>query len=298
MPVLVGTASWTDKTLIACGRFYPQQANSAEARLRHYASVFPVVEVDSSYYALPSATNAALWVERAPPAFVFDIKAFRLLTGHQTRVDVLPKDIGEAWAPAQRTVYYRDTPREIRDELWRRFKEALWPLQAAGKLGAVLFQFPPWLTQSRQAMSHVTHCVEQMDGYAMSVEFRHRSWWMPEQRAATLRMEAELGVTHVIVDGPQGFANSVPQVWEVTNRSLAILRLHGRNTETWNVRGHTAASERFNYDYADAELQSFVAPLRALAERVEFVHVVFNNNYEDQGQRNARRLTQLLDPAP
>lgn len=302
MPICVGTASWTDKTLIACGRFYHAGATSAEARLRHYASVFPMVEVDASYYAMPSAANAALWVERTPPGFVFDIKAFRLFTGHPSRLDVLPKDIrqvlGAALGAGTRArsapVYYRDVPAEIRAELWLRFKQALWPLQAAGKLGAVLFQFPPWLRCNRQGHEHVAHCAEQMDPYPVSVEFRHHTWWAGAQRDATLRFERELGVTHVIVDGPQGFANSVPAVWAVTHPRLAILRLHGRNTATWNVKGQTAASDRFNYDYSAQELQGFVPSLKAIADNVQTVHVVFNNNFEDQGQRNAQSLMNAL----
>ena len=182
----------------------------------------------------------------------------------------------------------------MREELWRRFKQALWPLKTAGKLGAVLFQFPPWLLRNKAGHDHVAHCVEQMDDFAVSVEFRNQTWWAPEHRAATLRFEQQLGVTHVVVDGPQGFANSVPAVWEVTNPKLAIFRLHGRNTATWNVKGQTAASDRFNYDYSEAELQGFLDPIRRLASQVDDLHVVFNNNYEDQGQRNARTLMALL----
>lgn len=305
MALLVGTASWTDKTLIACGRFYPREARSAEARLRHYASVFPMVELDSSYYAMPSAANAALWVERTPPGFVFDVKAFRLFTGHQTAPQVLHADLRRALEDAGiaeranpgKPIYYRDVPGEIRAELWRRFKEALWPLRAAGKLGAVLFQFPPWLMRNAAGHQHVAHCAEQMDDYLLSVEFRHRSWLSPEHQAATLAFERELGVAHVIVDAPQGFANSVPAVWAVTEPRLATLRLHGRNAATWNIRGATAASERFNYDYPTPELQQFVPPLRRLAQQVENLHVVFNNNYEDQGQRNAATLRALLEAA-
>ena len=75
MPILVGTASWTDKTLIACGRFYPKDAKTAEARLRYYASQFPLVEVDSSFYAMPDSSNAVLWAERTPPDFRWASKA-------------------------------------------------------------------------------------------------------------------------------------------------------------------------------------------------------------------------------
>lgn len=165
MTILVGTASWTDKTLIDSGLFYPPEVKSAEARLRFYASRFPMVEVDSSYYAIPSASTSQLWVERTPADFVFNIKAFRLFTGHQTSPTVLHKDIREALpATAKKNLYYRDLPADIQDELWRRYKEALEPLRAAGKLAAAHFQFAPWLINNRDGQAHVQECVDRMAG--------------------------------------------------------------------------------------------------------------------------------------
>ena len=76
--ILVGTSSWTDKSLLDSGRFYPPSATTPEGRLRYYASQFPIVEIDSSYYGIPTESNARLWVERTPAEFVFNIKAYRL----------------------------------------------------------------------------------------------------------------------------------------------------------------------------------------------------------------------------
>jgi len=302
MTILVGTSSWTDKSLVACARFYPKEARSAEARLRYYASQFPLVEVDSSYYAMPSASTAQLWAERTPQDFVFNVKAFRLFTGHQTSPAVLHKDLQAAIAAnaalsSKKLLYYSDMPSEIRDELWRRFIEALAPLKAAGKLRAVHFQFAPWILRNREGHDHVAHCVQTMAGHTLAVEFRNRTWFEGEHAAATLAFERELNVVHVVVDAPQGFANSVPAVWEATHPDLAILRLHGRNRETWNQKGLVASSERFNYDYSGQELAALVPRIRELATRVGAMHVVFNNNYEDQGQRNARVLMRQLDAA-
>jgi uncharacterized protein YecE (DUF72 family) len=295
MTVLVGTASWTDKTLIACGRFYPKHATTAEARLRYYASQFGIVEVDSSYYAMPSPATAQLWAERTPEGFVMNVKAFRLFTGHQTSPSVLHRDIALALGDrGGANLYYKDTPAEIRDELWRRFHEALAPLRHSGRLGLVHFQFPPWLVCNPEGHAHVAHCVERMGGHTVSVEFRHRSWFADAQREATLAWQRELGVVHTVVDAPQGFANSVPQVWQATHPRVALLRLHGRNTQTWNAKGATAASERFNYDYDDAELGELAAQIRRLLPPLLQTHVIFNNNMEDQGQRNARTLAGLI----
>ena len=296
MTVLIGTASWTDNSLIACGRFYPKEARTAEARLRYYASQFPLVEVDASYYAMPSPSTAQLWAERTPHGFVMNVKAFRLFTGHQTQPNVLHRDIQQALAPiTKHNLYYKDMPGDIRDELWRRFVDALAPLKAAGKLGLVHFQFPPWLLCNRAGQAHVAHCVERMAGHRLSVEFRHQTWFAGEQSAGTLAFERELGVVHTVVDGPQGFSNSVPAVWEVTHPDVALVRLQGRNVETWDVKGTTAASDRFNYDYPDAQLSALASEVNRIAGMAANVHVVFNNNMEDQGQRNAKSLMALMD---
>jgi uncharacterized protein YecE (DUF72 family) len=293
MGILVGTASWTDKTLIASGRFYPKQSMSAEERLRFYASQFPLVEVDSSYYAMPAPATAQLWAERTPEGFVMNVKAFRLFTGHQTAPTVLHRDL-QAATKWPRSFYYRDVPSDVLDELWRRFHEALAPLAAAGRLGLVHFQFPPWLMCNREGHDHVRACVERMAGFTVSVEFRHQSWFAQRHLASTLAFERELGVVHTVVDGPQGFVNSVPTVWEATHPGWSLARLHGRNRDTWNIQGATSASDRFNYDYGEAELGEMVPALRRLATRTQHTHVIFNNNMEDQGQRNARALIALL----
>jgi uncharacterized protein YecE (DUF72 family) len=298
MAVWVGTCSWTDRTLVACKRFYPKGCSTAEARLRFYATQFPLVEVDSSYYAMPSRSNSVLWAERTPAGFAFNIKAFRLFTNHPTTVATLPADVQQALALAPATrLYYKDVPAEVRHELWRRFHEAIEPLDATGKLRLVHFQFPPWLTRTAAGRQHVRHCMEMMDGQTVSVEFRNRIWFEGEHAATTLAFERELGVVHTVVDAPPGFSNSVPAVWEATHPDFALVRLHGRNTASWSLTNSTASSDRFNYDYSDAELQSLVDPIRRLAHSVLETHVVFNTNMEDQGQRNARRMTEILETA-
>ncbi|WP_027803927.1 DUF72 domain-containing protein, partial [Paraburkholderia dilworthii] len=189
MSILVGTASWADKTLIESGSFYPPGCNSAEARLRYYASVFPLVEVDSSYYAMPSATNSALWVERTPAGFVFDLKAFRLFTGHQTEPRFFPKDLqAHLHKTGKKNLYYKDIPPPVIEELWARFFEALRPLHQAGKLGSVLFQFPHWVTAVPKAREHVERCAERMHPFLTAFEFRHESWLGEKHRESTLAM--------------------------------------------------------------------------------------------------------------
>ena len=101
--------------------------------------------------------------------------------------------------------------------------------------------------------------------------------------------EREHSLAHVVVDEPQGFSSSIPAVWEVTSPKLAIVRLHGRNAQTWEKKGLAASSERFDYEYHEQELREFVQPVRSLAEQAQRVHVVFNNNLRDQGIRGVGR---------
>jgi len=295
MTIKVGTASWTDKTLIDSGKFYPAECKSPEARLRYYAQQFPMVEVDASYYAIPAPATAQLWAQRTPPEFSFNVKAFRLFTGHQTDPKFLEKDIREALPPSsKKLLYYRDVPRDILDELWLRFLKCLEPLAANGKLTAVHFQFAPWVINDRDGLAHVIECVDRMAGQQLTVEFRNQVWFDDAHRLRTLEFQRELGVAHTIVDAPQGFHTSLPPIWEITSIRLALVRLHGRNQSTWAIKGAKSASDRFNYDYTEDELAELVPKLKALERRVELLQVVFNNNYEDQGQRNGRALMNLL----
>ena len=292
--IAVGTASWTDKSLIQCGRYYPADVKSAEDRLRYYAAEFPLVEVDSSYYAIPSEQTARQWVERTPPDFVFDVKAFRLFTQHQTAPAVLPKYIRESLPEAKKSLYYKDMPGELLDALWNEFRNSLRPLDEAGKLGVVLFQFPPWFLSNKTNLAHIEHCVARMEGFRLAVEFRNETWFYERTRSRTLEFEREHGIAHVVVDEPQGFKSSIPAIWEVTSPEIAVVRLHGRNRETWEKRGLAAASERFNYLYSEEELAQLARPIEALGESAGSVHVLLNTNFEDQGQVNARRLLKAL----
>ncbi|HEY3596083.1 MAG TPA: DUF72 domain-containing protein [Paraburkholderia sp.] len=298
MSIEVGTASWTDATLIKSGRFYPKGCTSAEARLRFYASHFSLVEVDASYYAMPSATNSVLWAQRTPDGFTFNMKAFRLFTGHQTEPKFFPADIQPVLPQSgKKNLYYRDIPPDIVDELWRRFFEAIEPLRTAGRLGAILFQFAPWITTASRDMAHVAHCADRMTQHVNSVptafEFRHPSWFDEKHRQSTLAFERERRLVHVVMDAPEAVTTRAHTVWEATSPRLAIVRLHGRNAQTWT--GSTTAAGRFNYDYSDRELEELCVPIREIARRVDRTDVVFNNCFEDAAQRNALTMIRLLN---
>ena len=294
--ILIGTASWTDPTLIRSGRFYPEWAKSAESRLQFYASRFRLVEVDSTYYALPNETTTGLWVKRTPDGFVFDIKAFRLFTQHPTPLSALPKDVLEALPAKLRgraNLYLRDLPDDVADELWRRFESALLPLDSAGKLGVVLFQFPPWFYPGNQQRDHILACKQRLPQYRIAVEFRHSSWFNEKNIERTLAFLRDNNLPYVCVDEPQGFQSSVPLVIEATS-DIGLLRLHGRNKETWEKRG-IGPAERFDYLYSEDELRQLVPGVREMAGKTRQLHILFNNCYEDKGVVNAQQMKLMLD---
>ncbi len=292
--ILVGTCSWADKTLVDSG-WYPREAKTAEERLRYYSEQFPIVEVDSTYYGLPSERNAALWVERTPPEFVFDIKSYALFTHHPAAVRSLPKDVREelpASLQEKRNVYYKDLAPEVRDELWQRFVSALLPLDSAGKLGTVLFQMPPWFLPGSQSREYIVEAKERLGQYTMSVEFRNNLWLSERNQERTLAFLSENGVPYVCVDEPQGFRNSVPPVTAAT-APVSIVRMHGRNAETWAKKG-IGAAERFDYLYREEELAEWTPRVRRLAEEAREVHVLLNNCHQDYAVRNARQIAEML----
>jgi len=295
--VRVGTAGWTEPTLIKAGTFYPPDATTAEARLRFYASQFPIVEVDSTYYALPRQEQAGLWVERTPPDFVFNIKAYSLLTRHPTRAQTIPTDLREQILPEHRDkqrLYANHLAPEAVEEIWRRFREALLPLDSAGKLGAILLQFPEWHGPSRANRAYIEMTKEKLAGYRLCVEFRNRAWLATdEDRDRTLAFLREHELALVCLDMPQGFRSSIPPIAEVTNPSLAVVRFHGRDPEAWSKRGATV-QERFRYRYRVEELREWVPRIEHLAENAGEVHAVMNNCYSDHAVVNGRQLIALL----
>jgi uncharacterized protein YecE (DUF72 family) len=293
--ILVGSCSWTDPTLITSGRFYPPKVTSAEARLRYYADQFGIVEVDSTHYAPPSVRNSELGAARTPAGFVFDVKAFGLLTHHPAVPERLPDWLRSALPDdvrGRRNTYAKDFAPADLEKVWQLHRDALEPLAAAGKLGAVLFQFPPWFVRSLEGREYLRDLPARLPGHPIAVEFRGGGWMTAESAADTLRLLEESGLAYVAVDEPQGFPNSTPPLAAVT-APLAVVRLHGRNADTWESRTG-AASDRFKYLYSEGELQEWVPRVRELAAQTRSVHFLFHNNFEYWGMQNARRMAHLL----
>ena len=256
-----------------------------------------MVEVDTSFYGIPPIDNAFAWVERTPPDFVFDVKAFRLFTLHQTPHKVLPAEIRDEAAPfvnSKGNVYLEELPESLVNGLWQRFKDSMEPLRTAGKLGYVLLQFPQWVTKRHHNLRYIEKAAGRLEGYTLAIEFRHKSWLREDDRRETLAFLREQNLALVIVDEPQGFNSSVPAFWEATSPDLSVVRFHGRNADTWTKRGLQSAAQRFDYLYSEEELREFADPIQRLRGQSRQVHAVFNNCMEDKAVRNAKQFADLL----
>jgi uncharacterized protein YecE (DUF72 family) len=280
---------------VADSDWYPQRTMSAEERLRFYATQFPLTEIDSTYYAPPAEAQARLWAQRTPEGFRFDVKAYSLLTGHPTRPQSLWKDIRDTLPPEQaqkRSVYAHHLDPDAVEEAWRRFAGALAPLHEAGRLGAVLFQYPRWFTPRRENRRELETLRERLPEYRVCVEFRSPLWLAEERdRERTLSQLEELGLIFVSVDAPE--VSGLPRLFAATHPELAVVRFHGRSDATWNDTTRTAA-ERFRYLYSEAVLRELATPVRQLAEEVAETHLLMNNCYRDYSVRNAAELRDLL----
>jgi len=268
----VGTAAWSDHP-----EFYPKGTKPGD-RITYYAQQFPVVEVNSSYYSIMPERNYRTWAQKTPPGFVFNVKAYATLTGHKRDEEATP-------------------------EMFVAFQRSYQPLREAGKLGAILFQFPPWFDDNSLNRDWIARCVDAMAGDLLVIEFRNRSWLTPARRDGALDFLRSLGLAAVVVDEPQAGQGTVPLVPVVTNTKLAYMRLHGRNAETWARPGATTR-ERFNYLYSQQEINDLAAVARTLAGQADELHILFNNNVENYGVTNARMMIDALEltdcwyPAP
>lgn len=291
--ILVGISSWAEPELVRSG-FYPPEVKTPAERLRYYAARFPIAEIDSTYHFFPTQRNLTLWLANTPESFTFDVRAFSLLTRHPTPFTALPRTIREKYGSeiqAKGNVYPHHLPAAAIEELWAIFILTLESFQTAGKLGAVLFQFPPWFHPETENLDYITSCRERMPGYQMAVEFRVGSW-LEERREETLQFLSKHQIALVCVDEPQGFKSSVPPVAEVTSQ-LANIRFHGRNKENWEARS-IPATERFNYLYSEEELKEWAAKARSMAEKARELHIIFKNKHADFPVKNALQMKELL----
>jgi uncharacterized protein YecE (DUF72 family) len=267
----VGVCGWGDHYDL-----YPQGVRAGD-KLSVYASHFPIVEIDSSFYAILPQKNYETWVKDTPASFGFIVKPHQAMTGHQ-RGDA-PSDRGE---------------------LFRRFADSIEPLVEAGKLKALLFQYPPWFDCTREHVLYVQACRQAFADYPVAVEFRHRSWFDQRFREKTLSFLRELGATHVLCDEPQVGSGCVPIVVAVTHPKLALVRFHGRNAAGWRDpgKGQNWREVRYLYKYSEAELNEWIPHIRQIAREAEEVCILFNNNSGGAAAGNAKQFMNMLGIDP
>jgi uncharacterized protein YecE (DUF72 family) len=303
-PVRIGTCSFADEALQK--HFYPKGMRTGRDQLPYYSQHFDTVEIDSTFYRLPSPENVAKWASWTPDGFVFHFKAFAPITRHPVKLEQLPPELREGLKTDARDRVDR-MPRDVRGEVVRLFREALEPAAEAGKLGGILVQLAPYVVPKPQSWEYLEWLRAQLPDDELLVEFRHQSWLDDEHRDETLSFLERHRLANVVVDAPRTEAkNVIPTVVAVTS-PLAYVRFHGRNAKTWNIRGGSAA-DRFDYLYPRDELEEWVEPMRELAGEAERVFALFNTNrwsqdpdgsgqLVSQGAANALALRSVLQEA-
>ncbi len=287
MAIQVGCGSWTDPEYVEI--LYPPKLPATQ-RLAGYARCFGHVEVNASFYSIPSPTTAAKWAQMTPPGFFFDLKLHKTLSGHSRRMGDLPKPLRPAGtAPMQS---FQMTA-ELQRDLIAYTLEQVQPMAKAKKLGAFLLLLPPRFHPEKHRLEELDPMIEALGKHPLAVELRQRAWVTGKALASTLAYFRERAITWVAVDMPRCDADNVmPDIDEITNPKLSYLRLHGRNVDGY-LNGKTAA-EKFHYAYSDAELKGIVERIKRLAVKAKDVRVVASNHSEDFAPKAALQIMRLL----
>lgn len=266
--IRIGLTGWRDHDSLYDDKVRKQEILTA------YASYFPVVEVDSSFYAIQPQRNFEKWLKETPQSFQFIVKAFQGMTGH---------DRGE-------------NPYESREEMFETFVTSLEPLVEANRLAMVLFQFPPWFDCKRKHVQYLRYCKEKLGDLPCALEFRHQSWFEPRFRERTLQFMRDEGWIHTICDEPQAGTGSIPIVLEVTHKEKTLIRFHGRNVAGWNDTGQGNWRDvRYLYRYNREELAEWALYIEKLKRETKQIYVIFNNNSGGDAADNARQFIEMLD---
>jgi uncharacterized protein YecE (DUF72 family) len=223
------------------------------------------------------------------------------MTGQPTEVARLPEALIDALPAAladKPRIYAKDLPLELYDAVWSYFLDAIEPLRASGKLGGVLLQYPRWFLPTPENKDHLAESAVRLAGTPGAVELRSRHWYggadgSGEATQWTLDMLRDLGLAYVMVDGPQGLESSVPPVMAVTTPELAIVRLHGRRSATWEA-AKVPTVERYRYLYSAQELDAWVPRIEEASAQARRTTVFLNNCYGNYGTTNARELLARL----
>lgn len=292
--IRVGTSSWADPGFVE--EWYPPGL-PARDRLPWYAERFDLVEVNSSFYALPQENTVRRWAQITPDGFTFDVKLHRLLSRHSAPLESLPPELRDAARTTSRgrVVLEPGLERAMAEATL----EVVEPLRAAGKLGAFLLQLSPSFSPHEHRLAELEPLVQALAPHPVAIELRHRSWVSDKRLEDTLRWYEDANAAFVNVDMPPGDAPTImPPIDAVTRDDLAYFRAHGRNTEGY-LKGRSVA-ERFGWVYSEDEMRELAGRVRGLADLAQDVRTLFNNNRGRDAPDSARQMRELLgqDPGP
>lgn len=285
MSIRIGTSGWSYPNGRGTwnGVFYPSwppsvalSRNRATSRrfdeLAYYAEHFDTVEVNSSFYRPPRPETARAWVRRTPPGFEFSLKLYQKFTH--------PQMFRQTSGAPDATISQADVDL---------FRSALDPIAEAGKLGAVLAQFPPSFKNEEPSRAYLAWLLRTFREYPIAVELRHRSW--SDDVAATLTLLNEFGAAWVQIDEPK-FRFSIRQNFLPNVTSFYYMRLHGRNAAHWWT--HETTEDRYDYLYTEAELKPFAEIAEAARQLVRKLYLYLNNHFAAKSVANAVMIKQML----
>ncbi|MCK1976318.1 DUF72 domain-containing protein [Jeotgalicoccus huakuii] len=267
--IFIGLTGWGDHDSL-----YTELSNKKD-KLMTYASHFPIVELDATYYAIQRTSTIEKWCQETPESFKFVVKAHQFMTGHSD---------------------YRDYYDSIKD-VFIAFKDMLKPMQERNKLAFVLLQFPPWFDCTSKNIRYVKFATELLKPYKIAVEFRNQTWFQDEYKEETLSFLHDSELIHSICDEPNAGIGSIPFVNRVTD-DIAFIRLHGRNVHGWTQQNRTSdewREVRYLYDYNKDELAWLKRQVDILKHKTKHIYIVFNNNSGGHAAGNAKTFIDLMD---
>jgi uncharacterized protein YecE (DUF72 family) len=266
----IGTSGWNYPSGKGTwnGIFYPPSRARAKGfdELVFYAEHFNTVEVNSTFYGQPRVDVCRAWAERTPPGFEFSVKLYRKFTH--------PKMVGHE--PAN--VF------DIDD-----FKRGIDPLASAGKLGALLAQFPPSFKSDAASLEYLQWLLDAFAGYRLAVELRHSSW--SDRFGKTLALLNAHGAAFVQIDEPK-FRLSITQNQLPNIQGVYYMRLHGRNAAQWWT--HEKSEDRYNYLYSAAETGEFAETIASVRHIVKKAYLYSNNHFSAKSVANAAMIKKQL----
>ncbi|WP_088006521.1 DUF72 domain-containing protein [Indiicoccus explosivorum] len=268
--IYTGLTGWGDHPDV-----YSPESKKTD-KLKDYSTHFPIVELDSTFYAVQPERNIRKWLGETPEQFQFVVKAYQGMTGHQRG----------------------KIPFDSREDMFQAFRLSMGPMQEAGKLAMILLQYPPWFDCRRENVAEIRDAAERLRGFDVAIEFRHQSWYSPEYREKTLGFLRENGLIHSVCDEPQAGEGSIPFVPVATREDKVLVRLHGRNTAGWRKTGGSNEKwreVRYLYDYSEEELKELSGETDHLEEQAELVYLIFNNNSGGHAAANAKLFQKLND---